>query len=207
MVIAQTSYGDRYSYFNKFSQREVNCLVSVSALSEGFDSPIADCVVLCRPTKSRALAIQMVGRGLRYHPQKQDCLVLDFAGILRNFGAVEDLGREAYSMWPTETTLVNDKFVKLDEQNTQTDDNYQILCPECDQSISSTAWKCPHCGHQLKNPEESIELPSLENYIPLVLQDKAAVFQELLREAFRTSRHPESEFLALWRTLSSRKTG
>jgi hypothetical protein len=92
---------------------------------------------------------------------------------------------------PAETTLVNDKFVAFDEQNTRADGAYQILCPECDKGINSTAWKCPHCGHQLRNPEENIELPSLESYVPLVLQDKAAVFQELLREAFRTSRHPD----------------
>lgn len=53
-----------------------NCMV----LTEGFDSPRTDCIVVARPTKSRALYAQMVGRGTRLHPAKTDCLVLDVVG-------------------------------------------------------------------------------------------------------------------------------
>lgn len=57
-------------------QAVANCLV----LTEGFDAPLIDCVVPARPTKSRALFQQMIGRGLRPYPGKRDCLILDPVG-------------------------------------------------------------------------------------------------------------------------------
>lgn len=49
-----------------------NCMV----LTEGFDEPSVSCVIVARPTKSRALFAQMVGRGTRLYPGKANCLVL-----------------------------------------------------------------------------------------------------------------------------------
>jgi hypothetical protein len=49
-------------------------------LTEGYDEPRTDCIVVARPTKSRALYTQMVGRGTRRHPEKQDCLIIDVVG-------------------------------------------------------------------------------------------------------------------------------
>lgn len=47
-------------------------------LTEGFDEPSIDCIVPLRPTKSRALYTQIVGRGTRLYPGKQNLLLLDF---------------------------------------------------------------------------------------------------------------------------------
>ena len=47
-------------------------------LTEGYDCPDVDCVVVLRPTKVRSLYSQMVGRGTRLAPNKRDCLILDF---------------------------------------------------------------------------------------------------------------------------------
>lgn len=55
-------------------------LCNVGVLTEGYDDPAVACVAMCRPTKSRALYAQCVGRGLRPVPGKPDCLVLDFVG-------------------------------------------------------------------------------------------------------------------------------
>jgi hypothetical protein len=54
-----------------------NCMV----LTEGFDEPSVDGLVIARPTLSRPLYIQMVGRGLRVWPGKEDCLILDVVGV------------------------------------------------------------------------------------------------------------------------------
>ncbi len=56
-----------------------NCAV----LTEGTDIPSIDCVGIARPTKSAGLFTQMVGRGLRPAPGKDDCLILDVAGVTR----------------------------------------------------------------------------------------------------------------------------
>jgi superfamily II DNA or RNA helicase len=55
-------------------------LVNAMLLTEGWDDPEVDCIVWARPTQSRALFQQSVGRGLRLHPSKQECLVLDLIG-------------------------------------------------------------------------------------------------------------------------------
>lgn len=58
--------------------------VTVMGNTEGFDEPSVDCIVVARPTKSTALFIQMVGRGLRTFPGKQDCAVIALAGTERH---------------------------------------------------------------------------------------------------------------------------
>ncbi len=55
-------------------------LVNYMALTEGTDLPYVDCVVLGRHTASESTIIQMIGRGLRTHPLKVNCLVLDYSG-------------------------------------------------------------------------------------------------------------------------------
>jgi superfamily II DNA or RNA helicase len=56
----------------------VSVLSSVGVISEGYDEPSVSCIVLLRPTASRGLYVQQVGRGLRCFLGKADCLVLDF---------------------------------------------------------------------------------------------------------------------------------
>lgn len=55
-------------------------LINCELLTEGFDAPRVSCVAIARPTKSRALFAQMVGRGTRLSPEKENLLVLDFVG-------------------------------------------------------------------------------------------------------------------------------
>lgn len=55
-------------------------LVSVGALTEGFDCPPVAALVIAKPTRSELMYTQMVGRGLRSCPGKIDCLVLDITG-------------------------------------------------------------------------------------------------------------------------------
>ena len=53
-------------------------LCNAMLLTEGWDSPSCDCVVVLRPTKIRSLYCQMVGRGTRLYPGKENLLILDF---------------------------------------------------------------------------------------------------------------------------------
>lgn len=59
---------------------DIQFLVNVGLFTEGFDAPLTSCVVMGRPTKSRALYTQCIGRGTRIAPGKKDLLVLDFVG-------------------------------------------------------------------------------------------------------------------------------
>lgn len=68
---------DRAQILRDYQQGRVRYLVNCALFTEGFDAPATSCVVVARPTKSRALYTQMVGRGTRLSPGKADCLVLD----------------------------------------------------------------------------------------------------------------------------------
>jgi superfamily II DNA or RNA helicase len=64
----------------RFAKGAVQFLVNCMLFTEGFDLPEIDCVAMARPTKSRALYAQMIGRGTRTAAGKHDLLVIDFAG-------------------------------------------------------------------------------------------------------------------------------
>lgn len=69
---------DRAEILEDFNNGKYQVLCNSMLLTEGWDCPSVDCVVVLRPTKIRSLYVQMIGRGLRLHPGKTDCLILDF---------------------------------------------------------------------------------------------------------------------------------
>ncbi len=71
---------ERARILGRYERGEVQFLVNCMVLTEGFDAPQTACVAMCRPTKSRALYAQCIGRGTRLAEGKVDCLVLDFRG-------------------------------------------------------------------------------------------------------------------------------
>ena len=69
---------DRAEILAAFDRGEYNVLCNSMLLTEGWDCPSVNCVVVLRPTKVRSLYSQMVGRGTRLFPGKTDLLLLDF---------------------------------------------------------------------------------------------------------------------------------
>ena len=69
---------DRKEVLADFDAGKYNVLCNSMLLTEGWDCPSVDCVVVLRPTKVRSLYSQMVGRGTRLSPGKSDLLLLDF---------------------------------------------------------------------------------------------------------------------------------
>ena len=69
---------DRREVLADFDAGKYNVLCNSMLLTEGWDCPSVDCVVVLRPTKVRSLYSQMVGRGTRLSPGKTDLLLLDF---------------------------------------------------------------------------------------------------------------------------------
>ena len=70
--------GNRAEILEAFDRGEYNVLCNSMLLTEGWDCPSVDCVIVLRPTKVRSLYSQMVGRGTRLHPGKENLLLLDF---------------------------------------------------------------------------------------------------------------------------------
>ena len=69
---------DRKEILEAFDRGDYNVLCNSMLLTEGWDCPSVDCIVVLRPTKVRSLYSQMVGRGTRLHPGKEHLLLLDF---------------------------------------------------------------------------------------------------------------------------------
>lgn len=69
---------DRAEVLEDFENDKYNVLCNSMLLTEGWDSPAVDCIVVLRPTKVRSLYSQMVGRGTRLHEGKTELLLLDF---------------------------------------------------------------------------------------------------------------------------------
>jgi superfamily II DNA or RNA helicase len=89
---------DREKKVSRFLSGETQLLANCMLLTEGFDSPACDCVVMLRPTQSEALYTQMVGRGTRIHPGKENLLLLDFLWLTKGYGLCKPaslLGKDA----------------------------------------------------------------------------------------------------------------
>jgi hypothetical protein len=111
-VWAGQSLAERRGVLARLRSGETRCVTNCSVLTEGFDESSIDCIVVARATKSHPLYIQMVGRGLRKHLGKKDCLILDMVGAtLRH------------------TDLI--AFVDLDEYQPDVRDGEGQNCTEC----------------------------------------------------------------------------
>ena len=79
-VSGTTPEGERRAMLKRFASGATMVICNCAVLTEGFDEPSVDCIVVARPTKSAAFFIQMVGRGTRTFMNKTDCLILDMVG-------------------------------------------------------------------------------------------------------------------------------
>jgi ATP-dependent helicase IRC3 len=76
-----TPLEERRGILRRLNAGETKVVANCAVLTEGFDEPSVDCIIIARPTKSKPLYIQMVGRGTRIHPGKPDLLILDLVGV------------------------------------------------------------------------------------------------------------------------------
>lgn len=88
-VSGETTESKRRRVLEDFDAGKIPCVVNCMVLTEGFDSPRCDCIVMARPTQSKSLYIQCVGRGLRIFPGKEDCLIVDMVGVSKKHSMVQ----------------------------------------------------------------------------------------------------------------------
>ncbi|KAL8941571.1 MAG: hypothetical protein Q9216_002161 [Gyalolechia sp. 2 TL-2023] len=81
-VTSETPKKVRGDRLDAFKERKFPVLLNCGVFTEGTDIPNIDCVLLARPTKSRNLLVQMIGRGMRLHPGKPNCHVIDMVASL-----------------------------------------------------------------------------------------------------------------------------
>lgn len=82
-----------------FKKGLIRVIFNVNVLSVGFDHPELDTIICARPTASLAWFYQALGRGTRIHPNKKDCLIVDFSGNVKKFGRIEKLTFVKENIW------------------------------------------------------------------------------------------------------------
>lgn len=134
MITGETLQGEREEIIDQFKAEfgDVRYIVNVNVLSVGFDAPNVDMIVCLRPTKSKSLWEQMIGRGVRLAEGKTNCLLIDMAGNLKEHGGLGTPFR--------------------DKAKRETTSNCKI-CPECEEYVKPAIKECPDCGYIWPEPE------------------------------------------------------
>lgn len=82
-VVVSAKTKNRAEIIADFTARKIPCLVNCMIFTEGTDIPLIETVIIARPTKNDALYTQMVGRGLRLHPDKDKLHLIDCVGTTK----------------------------------------------------------------------------------------------------------------------------
>jgi DNA repair protein RadD len=77
-----------------FKSLKLKVVVQCRILAVGFDHPELDAIIMAKPTNSLTFYYQFLGRGVRIHPNKKDCMVIDLSGNFKRFGKIETLSIE-----------------------------------------------------------------------------------------------------------------
>lgn len=91
VVFGHTPPKERDRIIEDFRSGKNRIVLNVGVLTLGFDFPELDCIVLARPTISLALFYQMIGRGFRPHPNKENFLVVDCTNTIQKLGRPETI--------------------------------------------------------------------------------------------------------------------
>lgn len=134
MVISGDSHQDeRDQALHGLQAGDIDVVVNCQLWVAGVDAPAIGCIIMLAPTKSLTKYLQSIGRGLRTHPGKTDCIVLDHAGNAFTHGLPTD---------PREWSLDGAK-----KRAKQADDVEPVRqCEHC-YFVHSPAPVCPNCGH------------------------------------------------------------
>lgn len=100
-IDSRTPAVQRSQWVEDFRRGTLDCLVNVNLFDEGFDCPDVEFIQMARPTLSLSKYMQMVGRGLRIHPGKKMCVLMDNVGLYRLFG-LPDRERDWQAMFTGE---------------------------------------------------------------------------------------------------------
>ncbi len=107
IYIATTPHHERTILRDQLRHGDIKILCVVDVFNEGVDLPFVECLLFFRPTESKRVFFQQLGRGLRRFVGKDHCIIIDFIGNFQNaYTVVENLGLEPYEHGdaPSETT-------------------------------------------------------------------------------------------------------
>ena len=135
----------------EFKDGAVDVIINVGKLTTGFDETSVNCLLLARPTKSLRLYLQIIGRGLRIHEGKKDCLILDLAGNIDQNG-YPTMRRDFNKVKPPPREEKKESFTEIECDSC----GYSTQLKNCKRKIKETKaftrtrWYCPNCEEILK---------------------------------------------------------
>jgi DNA repair protein RadD len=148
VIVDDTGDDERKRIFSGFEKAEIRVLVSVGVLAIGFDSPVAACAILARPTLSTSLHIQQGGRVLRPFPGKTDALILDHAMNTLRHGRLEDFEP------PEHLSMID----KSSDKRSRRDPVEGWACRSCEAINGRFDDTCLECGQPRRRQTEVVVL-------------------------------------------------
>lgn len=133
MITGKTPKDERDAILEKYKNGDVQCMVNVGVLTTGFNNPAIDLIAFMRPTKSKALYIQMAGRGLRTHAGKENCMFLDFGNVVKNLGPLDKI--EIRKSYIASNSTDNSKIATK-------------ICPACSEVCAAAQKYCYKCSYE-----------------------------------------------------------
>ena len=137
-VTGETDHSAREKALTDFSNGQIQVLVNCMVLTEGYDEPSVAGIILARPTKSSLLYTQMIGRGTRLYPGKENVTVIDIVDVTREqslttlpglFGLSGKFDLEGHTTDEVEKALMwvelNRPWVPIDRATSLTDLRYR----------------------------------------------------------------------------------
>ena len=117
LLTGETKKEERERILSRFKKGIIKCLVNVGVLTTGFDYPELETVLIARSTMSLSLYYQIVGRGMRIAPTKENAWIVDLGGNVKFFGKVETMeirksDKGLFSIWNNGRQLTNVAFEK-----------------------------------------------------------------------------------------------
>ena len=161
---------DRAEILDDFNDGKYNVLCNSMLLTEGFDCPPIDCIVVLRPTKIRSLYAQMVGRGTRLHPGKDHLLLLDFLWHTER----HELCHPAHLICESEevaqkmTENIEEAGCPVDIEEAQQQASEDVVA-EREEALAKQLQEMKHRKRKLVDPlqfEMSIQAEDLSGYVP-----------------------------------------
>jgi len=218
IVTAKTPIKERMKLLKGHENGEVEAMVSVGVLAEGWDNPHCNIIVHLRPTLSKVLWGQSVGRGLRSAPEKEKCVIIDVSSNWTTFGPVEKL---EWSLWSHRKSYMQftNRFNWVGQQHDgDTGSDGYLLCENklsnktrCSHIYKKNVFEndtCPVCGvyaaidiYKDQTQDGSLTENRLHKLffdrVPRVFEEmNLSVWKNLGGTAWRTATPKEQVFLA-----------
>jgi superfamily II DNA or RNA helicase len=161
---------DRAEILEDFAAGKYDVLCNSMLLTEGWDCPSVDCIVVLRPTKVRSLYCQMVGRGTRIAPGKENLLLLDFLWMTERHELCRPAALIASNKEIADamTQRINDAAAPLDLEEVEKKASEDVVA-ERERALATKLAEMRRRKKKLVDPlqfEMSIQAEDLSSYVP-----------------------------------------